>query len=837
MRIDHCANYGDISGAGIGVVTDYESGICENKYSGNVVCGGIVAFVKLRGIVINDCANYGNVGTRLADGSPAGNYTGGILASQEQNETDEIIIENCTNYGNVYSKNYAGGITSNANNGNSTYNAGTEMYISNCVNEGVIYTGNSKYTGGIIGASGKEDSARTVLYSVRNYGIAGNNAINGLAGSTEKNDAKLLLVANSLDLSGTDTPEGYPDETGADCVNIRDSYNKLYNYYINAKSNESVDTGAGAEKEQNTRLAVVRVQPKDERDGETYSIKLGEDEIITGLKMNPASSSYYSDVRAYEASKSSSYEDSRIRVCEDLDDKYMSYIYGLYTTSVKLPETTDISIDTASSNYHFTWEPVDGAYAYEVKYEIIRDADTDKETVAEKSIWYEKDADTGRYAETGTYIVTGRTFFDMPANADWVGQKVRFYVRAITGQYMEAKKTGAYKNNDADYLVSDWKLKTVDAIVPLNDYSSWMPESKNIDSTENETPDITEILAPSDQNDSSLSKVILDTPGEAESAGGNLSDLTQTLIGNTDMYYDAENDALTYEAVTDENGNKNENEGKVLQRRTISFAPVEYADAYVIRIADKNCQVTDGEIIAPETIIPEAMEAETATPTDMSEAEAIETEIIESESFEPEAIETETTDTGTTETETTESRTTEPAEDIYTLCIQKDEDNPDIYDVFASSNPDQNVGEYTENEIGIETGINIDSSTGTERACSILGYEDYIYIGQIDDGSGRLELAGCTGSLDDLAGISDIYSNRKINAALEMADGKFIITLPDVTGVYTDGSLNTDYVCCNTNAVELKALITDSEKKAEYEDSKCGVWYRDEKNQEAFKVR
>jgi hypothetical protein len=313
-----------------------------------------------------------------------------------------------------------------------------------------------------------------------------------------------------------------------------------------------------------------------------------------------------------------------------------------------------------------------------------------------------------------------------------------------------------------------------------------------------------------------LPKVILETPGEAESADGNFSAATQTLTGDVDLFYDEANDCLTYE----------ETETKSFSLRTLSYAPVDYADAYIIRFADKNTTVTDGEIIEPET--------DETTDTGATEAGTNDSGTNDTGIIDTGATESAGTEAGEIQTPTdSSSETAEPLEKIYTICIQKNEDNTELYDVFVA--PEENDNE----EDGSEDAIELEALEDVP-VCRVPGYEDYVYAGSIAEGGEKLELEGYTGNLDDMPNLPSVYRGKLLNAALEMKSGSFVITLPDVTGKYVDGELETsypNYICYNTNAVEIQAVNTDSDMLSRYANSRYGIWYRGEKELEVFKVK
>lgn len=180
---ENCVNYGNVTAdstkaagntvGGIVAVTVWTEGTtktfsgCANygKLSSKGNLGGIVGRAQ-PGIVIADCANYGDL--RTFDNS-TGTMVGGIAGNIETKEGHTNIVKRCFNGGNIVANiSYVGGIVGSLN-----------SEISDCYNLGSV--SGSSLVGGIAGAAASSTASIKGVYSAGTS--TGGNIVGASVGS------------------------------------------------------------------------------------------------------------------------------------------------------------------------------------------------------------------------------------------------------------------------------------------------------------------------------------------------------------------------------------------------------------------------------------------------------------------------------------------------------------------------------------------------------------------------------------------------------------------------------------------------------------------------------
>ena len=174
-KIDHCVNYGSISG--------------EEK------AGGIVGYVNTEKghISIVDCVNYG-----LVNGTGDKFHTGGIVGYQDRGK-----ILNCANFGSVTGVAAVGGVIGE----NYSKNAAVE----NCYNIGTV-KGTGNYVGAVVGRNTDDDG--TIAYCYYLNGSAtrngeGRNGVGTKSGSLSDGDKGTKVASFTSASSDVSKDYGY----------------------------------------------------------------------------------------------------------------------------------------------------------------------------------------------------------------------------------------------------------------------------------------------------------------------------------------------------------------------------------------------------------------------------------------------------------------------------------------------------------------------------------------------------------------------------------------------------------------------------------------------------
>ena len=170
-----------------------------------------------------------------------------------------------------------------------------------------------------------------------------------------------------------------------------------------------------------------------------------EDDHDLGFKMdanNPIKDVYYADDKVYNESKAKADgSDSRIRVYEDLHPKFIKMIREQRTSRQKLATPVATAID-GNGKFVLSWNPVPGAYEYEVKYEIH----DENNKVVEKSEIHTQG--------------TGNTKYYVPIQSGWKGYSAVFYVRAVNGYRYTGNDSNIYRY-DSDWGIAKTAVKIV----------------------------------------------------------------------------------------------------------------------------------------------------------------------------------------------------------------------------------------------------------------------------------------------------------------------------------------------------------------------------------------
>lgn len=171
LTISGCVNYGTVS---------------YGSDSGNAIIGGVTGQLNGRYILVENCANYGDVTSPTP-------LTGGIVAQAggSKGKADDgtyVKIVNCINYANVSCSRLSGGIT-----GRLYANA----YVENCVNVGKVTISvdagkNEGQFGGLAGAI--TGSVTNTLYL---DGCASNTTATAAVSAAVAGEAKTLADINS----------------------------------------------------------------------------------------------------------------------------------------------------------------------------------------------------------------------------------------------------------------------------------------------------------------------------------------------------------------------------------------------------------------------------------------------------------------------------------------------------------------------------------------------------------------------------------------------------------------------------------------------------------------
>jgi hypothetical protein len=169
---------------------------------------------------------------------------------------------------------------------------------------------------------------------------------------------------------------------------------------------------------------------------------------------------YYTEKETYNRKQALEEAPYRVRAYKDIDMRFMSYIYGNYYRTDSGDDLRNIRLVKTTSGYRFSWDELEGAYGYEVKYEIV-DENSDTAPVYVRGTWYVK-GDSG-YELTDKKLITGRSFFEIPADSAWKGKYIRIYVRAVYGNYMKYMDNmeGGNEND-----TSDWSSITEPSDIP-----------------------------------------------------------------------------------------------------------------------------------------------------------------------------------------------------------------------------------------------------------------------------------------------------------------------------------------------------------------------------------
>lgn len=161
----------------------------------NVFVGGITGIVGSEGS-LKYCVNKGSVTATRSDGTVNSIYAGGIAAGAGAGSLGGII-EQCYNTGAISSTVMAGGIICFTN------TAGNQL--KNCYNLSDTITGDSQYTGSIIGYI-KNELSITSCFSVEISGVDlhGPNVASGQTGLTElstKSQAEIKALTDQIDVT------------------------------------------------------------------------------------------------------------------------------------------------------------------------------------------------------------------------------------------------------------------------------------------------------------------------------------------------------------------------------------------------------------------------------------------------------------------------------------------------------------------------------------------------------------------------------------------------------------------------------------------------------------
>ncbi|MCR5420999.1 MAG: hypothetical protein K6E98_08335, partial [Lachnospiraceae bacterium] len=149
---------------------------------------------------------------------------------------------------------------------------------------------------------------------------------------------------------------------------------------------------------------------------------------IKEISEDPMSKNYYADQEDYTVSAArEDGSNSRIKVYEDIDPKFVEFIQEQYVYKEKLDTPRNLTLARESSYLTFTWDEVAAAYAYEIYYEITED-------------------ESGSVIEASDKIILGKetTSYMIANDSSWedMGYSITFNVVAVNGyRYIEGGST------------------------------------------------------------------------------------------------------------------------------------------------------------------------------------------------------------------------------------------------------------------------------------------------------------------------------------------------------------------------------------------------------------
>jgi hypothetical protein len=349
VRFTYCYNYGSVLGkTTMKGTTDTSQG----------QCGGIIGQLQSAGVTMEFCKNYGTI--------RGGHNAGGMIGTIYMPMAD-VEIFNCENHGNLYGDEAAAGMVA------SRYKKGSadcDFVFYQCVNTGVVGTSDNAATRsgmGTVPLTDTPDTNITGYYAqCQNYGYGnGGSSFSGMQNGIEAD-----TIMNCFDLGGGQFSE------------VENSDTQTGNFFMNRDSFTSDETARGNE-------ASTRFNFKD---GALY---LGGN--ITSIQNLTVLSNGSEGANAYYGETSQEYviggeaeeQNIRYRTYLEMHTKIADYIKSTYCLNnipdkLKLdaPANVQLNYRTEAGYSTLTWDKVEQAYSYEIKYTVTKNDGT---TVTKKA--------------------------------------------------------------------------------------------------------------------------------------------------------------------------------------------------------------------------------------------------------------------------------------------------------------------------------------------------------------------------------------------------------------------------------------------------------------------
>ena len=199
-----------------------------------------------------------------------------------------------------------------------------------------------------------------------------------------------------------------PYNTGIECPMAPKS-----NYGITATTTESSES--------------IKLLVDSSNSPDSYKVyqNMVPDHYFTMLSNDPSSENYYSDKSTYYISKEKG-RNYRISTYEEMDPKYLEFIKENYSftpdeNNLRLMKPT-VYFEGEGSELKFSWDEIEGAFGYEVRYRIIDENNNNIDPAASDEYYNARLGTQGR-----EYAVFN--------NPDWSGKgyRIEFQVKAVNG--------------------------------------------------------------------------------------------------------------------------------------------------------------------------------------------------------------------------------------------------------------------------------------------------------------------------------------------------------------------------------------------------------------------